>query len=409
MMERVEVGWGVSWQVTGRGDWAWWVGRVGGEMMKKCSIFLMVGLLVTGCRRPAGGEVRRDGGGVVPVLAAAAVRRDLPVQLQAIGRVVAVASVAVKPQVTGRVVALHFAEGDEVEEGDLLVTMDARPFEVALGQAQAELAEAVSGSDHARDQARRYTELNRSGGASKEQIEQYVTAAQQSAARVESARAAVQKAELELAYCSLRAAIPGRTGRHLVTPGNVVTANVTDLVVINQIAPIDVAFSVPEQHLAALQAGLAAGAIKATALLGGPEPRRVEGALRFIDNTVRAGAGTIELKAGFANDPPVLWPGQFVTVILDVAMQRDAVLIPASAPQPGQDGFFVFVVGDDRTVKVQPVRVERTQGEEAVVADGLQGGEVVVTDGHSRLTRGTRVEVKESLEAAAAAALRPQP
>lgn len=378
--------------------------------MKKCFLMMMMGVLVaTGCRRPVGGEVRREGGGVVPVLAAAAVRRDLPVQLEAIGRVAAVASVAVKPQVTGRVVALHFAEGDEVEAGDLLVTIDARPFEVALAQAEAELAEAASGAENAQDQARRYTELNRSGGASKEQIEQYVTAARQSAAQVESARAAVQKAELELAYCSLRAAIPGRTGRHLVTPGNVVTANVTDLVVINQIAPIDVVFSVPEQHLAVLQAGLRAGEVKATAVLGGAEPRRVEGALRFIDNTVRAGAGTIELKAGFANDPPVLWPGQFVTVILDVAVQRDAVVVPASAPQPGPDGSYVFVVGEDRTVTAQPVRVERTQGEEAVIAEGLRGGELVVTDGHSRLTRGVKVEVKESLEAAAAAAVRPQP
>jgi multidrug efflux system membrane fusion protein len=311
--------------------------------------------------------------------------------------------------VTGRLTALHFEEGQAVKEGDLLVTIDPRPFEVALAQAQADWAEAVSGSENARDQARRYTELNRTGGASREQIEQYVTAARQAEAQAESAQAAVRKAELELAYCSIRAAISGRTGRHVVTPGNVVTANQTELVVIHQLAPIDVVLAVPERHLPALQTGMAAGSVAAKAVIDGPEPRRVEGALRFLDNAVRPGTGTIDLKAAFPNEPSVLWPGQFVTVVLEVAVQRDVVVVPASAPQPGQQGTFVFVVGEDQTVSVRAVKVDRTQDDQAVITDGLKGGERVVTDGQSRLAAGARVVVKESLEAAAAAAISTRP
>lgn len=363
--------------------------------------------LLPACQRPAepaaGGPGK--GGPPVPVLVAEAVRKDMPVSLRSIGRVSSEATVSVKPQVTGRITALHFAEGQDVQAGDVLVTIDPRPFEVALAQARADLSQATIGAKNASDQAARYTQLDRAGGASKEQLEQFVTAAKQAASQVESAEAAVQKAGLELEYCTIRAAISGRTGKHLVTPGNVVTANQTDLVVINQIAPIDVTFTLPEKHLAAVQSGMASGSLAVRAVVEGQERREAQGTLRFLDNTVKALSGTIDLKASFPNDPQLLWPGQFVSVVLDLEVQKDALVIPSHAPQAGQDGLFVFVVQADQTVAVRPVAVARTVRGEAVISEGLQPGDQVVTDGQSRLAKGARVQVKESLEAAAAEAI----
>ena len=340
------------------------------------------------------------------VLVGVVERRDVGVEVEAIGKVVPVASVAVKPQVTGRVSEVKYEEGGEVAEGDVLVTIDARPFEVARAQAEAELAEAVSRSENAREQARRYTELNRSGGASKEQIEQYVAAARQAEAQVESAKAAVEKAGLEVSYCTIRAAIRGRAGRRLVTAGNVVTANTTDLVVVNQMAPIDVVFALPEQRLGALQSGLAAGPLKVTAVTPGADSRRVEGEVRFLDNAVKEGSGTIDLKARFANDPPVLWPGQFVTVTVELGVERGVLVVPAAALQAGPDGPFLYVVGQGDVVAVRPVQAGRTVAGVTVVTGGVEAGERVVTDGHGRLAPGARVLVKESFDAATADAVR---
>ena len=358
--------------------------------------------VAAGCdRAPVG---REAGGGVIPVVVAEVVRKDMPVTLRAIGRSTVEATVVIKPQVTGMLTGLHFEEGQEVKAGDLLATMDARPFEVALARARADLAQAASGAKNAGDQAKRYTDLHRTGGASREQFEQFVTVAQQAGAEEESAKAAVQKAQLDLDYCTMRAPMTGRVGRRLIAPGNVVIANQSEVVVINQLAPMDVTFTLPERYLAVLQARMVAGGLRVAATMEGVEPRTVVGEVDFLDNAVQVASGTIELKARFANEAGELWPGQFVTVVVDLAVEKDVVVVPASATQAGPAGAFVFVMRADQTVGVQKVTVARSTGAEAVVSAGLDGGERVVVDGQSRLVNGSKVEVKESVEAAAAAA-----
>lgn len=368
-----------------------------------------------------GDKVARSGGAPVPVLVGQAVVKDMPVTINAIGRVHAEASVSLKSQVTGRITKIHFQEGQEVQEGDVLITIDPAPFEVALAQARAALAQATAVATNANAQVRRYTSLDKGGGVSKEQIDQVLVEAKKAAAEVASAEAAVQKAELELGYCTLRAPLTGRTGRFLVTEGNVVTANQTDLTVINQISPIDVLFTLPERHLPVLRQGLNSGELKTFALTsaatlaaarqqqndveGTAGLPHVEGTLRFLDNSVNTSTSTIDLKASFPNDPPTLWPGQFVNLTLQVSVERQALVIPSTAVQAGQNGPFVFVLTETQTAEAQPITLSRTVGQEAVVARGLKAGDTVVTDGHSRLAQGSKVSIKKSLEEAVEGAI----
>ncbi len=382
------------------------------------------------CRRDETAAGPPRGGAPVPVLTGQAQARDVPVVLHVIGRVSTQATVSVKPQVTGRIIEIHFQEGQDVQAGDRLITIDPEPFEVALAQARASLDQSNAVATNANAQVKRYTSLDKGGGVSKEQIDQIVVEAKKAAAEVAGAQAAVQKAELELGYCTLRAPISGRTGRFLVTAGNVITANQTDLVVIHQLTPIDVTFSLPERNLPAIQQGLAGGPLQAfastattaVAAVGSPaqapattDPPATdgpptasplaEGTLRFLDNSVNPNTLTIDLKASFPNDPPILWPGQFVNLALEVSVERDALTVPASAIQAGQTGPFVFVVTPEQTVEVRPITLGRTVGTLAVVTSGVADGEIVVTDGQSRLAKGSKVVIKKSLEDAARQAI----
>lgn len=388
----------------------WWLPLTGAVFLSAC-----------GGGEPKGEAPKGGGGAPVPVLASQVIVKDMPVTISAIGRVHAEASVSLKPQVTGRITKIHFQEGQEVKEGDILFTIDPAPFEVALAQARAALAHASAVAANAQAQVKRYTAL-KNGGVSKEQIDQVLVEAKKADAEVASAQAAVQKAELELGYCTVQAPISGRTGRFLVTEGNVVTANQTDLTVINQISPIDVLFTLPEKHLPALREGLASGGLKtyastSTSSLAGARqqqaesaaaaaPLRTEGILRFLDNNVNTNTGTIDLKASFPNDPPTLWPGQFVNLTLEMAVERGAFVVPSAAVQTGQSGPFVFVITAEQTAEARPITLARTVGQEAVIASGLTAGETVVTDGQSRLAQGSKVIIKESLEAAAEQAVR---
>jgi multidrug efflux system membrane fusion protein len=342
------------------------------------------------CRpKPATGKKNS----IVPVVVGDIVRKDMPVTVRAIGRVTSPATVSIKPQVTGTISEVHFADGQAVKKGDPLVTIDKRPFEVALEQAHASLAEAETKASNAGEQARRYASLDKTGSVSKEQVADFEATAKAALSAVQVAAAAVKSAQLQLDYCSIRAPIEGRAGKALVTAGNVVTANQTDLVVVNQLAPLEVTFSVAEQHLVALQRALAAGSPKVTARTSGNERQTAEGELVFIDNNVRATSGTIELKAAFRNDPQVLWPGQFVGIRVQVGLDANAVVAPAAAIQDGQDSPFVFVVKADKSAEMRKVTVDRTTDDQAVIKSGLEGGEKVVVDGQSRLTLGSTVEI----------------
>lgn len=341
------------------------------------------------------------GGGPTPVLVAEVVRKDMPANLRAIGRVTPTQTVTLRPQVTGQIEKVHFKDGQDVKVGDVLFSIDRRPFEVALNEAKAGLAAATAQAGNAMDQERRYQTLAKDGAVPQKELETAMTNVKAAAGQTSGADAAVQKAELNLSYCEVRSPIAGRTGRVLADVGNMASAYQTDLVVINQIEPIEVTFAVPEQQLPALQRGMGSGTLKVKAHTSLPERLDVEGRLEFLDNTVKPNTGTIDVRATFKNEPQVLWPGQYANLSVEVSVDKNAVVAPARAVQPGQESTFVFVVQDDMTVKATNVVVARTVENEAVITEGLQGGEKVVIDGQDRLKEGGKVSIKEGLEPAA--------
>lgn len=348
----------------------------------------------------AGGAPK--GGGPAPVLVGEVVRKDMPVNIRAIGRVTPTQTVTLRPQVTGQIAEVHFKDGQDVKAGDILFTIDRRPFEVALAEAKAGLNQATAQATNATDQERRYLALAKDGAVPQKELELAQATAKAAASQTSGAEATVQKAQLNLDYCDVRAPISGRAGRVLADVGNVASAYQTDLVVINQIEPIEVTFALPEQQLPALQRGLATGALKVAAHTSLPERLDTQGRLEFLDNTVRPNTGTIDVRATFKNNPQILWPGQYANLSVEVSVDKNAVVAPARAVQPGQESAFVFVVGPDNTAHVKKVVVARTVENEAVISEGLEGNERVVIDGHDRLREGGKVSIKASLEDAAA-------
>jgi multidrug efflux system membrane fusion protein len=344
--------------------------------------------------QPKGG---RGAGGGVPVLAGEVTQKDVPLLVKAIGAVHPPASVTIKPQVGGQIAAVHFKQGQELKKGDPLFTIDKRPFEVALQQSQATLDLAMAQAANAEDQSARYKSLSKTGAVAAEQFEQIKTTLRTTAASVKSAEAGMRNAQLQLDYCDIRSPLEGRAGKYLVDPGNVVQANQTDLVVINQIDPIEVAFAVAERYLGEIRRYSAEHQLKVVAIPDGKELQPVEGTLVFLDNAVKSATGTIELKGLFANNPKVLWPGQFVDVELWLTTDRDAIVVPAAAVQTGQDGQFVYIIKPDQTVEARKIVLTRVSDDDAVIREGLKGGEKIVLDGQSRLGPGSKVDVKSSL------------
>lgn len=349
--------------------------------------------------RSAGGQAQGRGGRgreAVPVLVATAVQKAVPLQIRAVGNVEPYTTVAVKSQVTGVLNQAHFKEGQDVKKGQLLFTIDPRPFEATLRQAEANLARDTAQLRNLREQVRRYAELVERQYVSREQFDQIKANADAAEAVVEADKAAVENAKVQLSYCFIYSPVNGRVGSLLVNEGNLVRVNDgTPLVVINQVNPINVTFAVPEQHLADLKRHMAAGKLRVDARFQSDEGRPEVGTLVFVDNAVDRSTGTIKLKAEFANSERRLWPGQFVNVALTLATQGDAVVVPSEAIQVGPEGQQVFVVKEDRQVEMRPVSVARTQDGEAVIAKGLAAGEVVVREGQFLLGPGSRVEIKE--------------
>jgi multidrug efflux system membrane fusion protein len=342
----------------------------------------------------------RSGGGrareAIPVLVATAARKSMAIQLRAVGNVEAFSTVSVKSQVTGVLTQAHFKEGQNVKKGQLLFTVDPRPFEAVLKQAEANLARDVAQLQNAREQARRYAELFKKQYVSQEQYEQIRTNADALEAVVEADKAAVENARVQLSYCYIYSPIDGQVGSLLVNEGNLVRVNdATPLVVINQVTPINVTFSVPEQNLADIRRHMATGSLKVEARYQSDEGRSEQGILAFVDNAVDRTTGTIKLKAEFKNSERRLWPGQFINVALTLSTQSDAVVVPAEAVQVGPDGQHVFVVKPDNSVEVRPVVVARTDEGEAVIAKGLQAGEQIVREGQFLLGAGSRIEVRD--------------
>jgi multidrug efflux system membrane fusion protein len=349
-------------------------------------------------RAPGGGQRQGAGRGreAVPVVVTTAIQKAVPLQLRAVGNVEAYATVSVKSQVTGVLNKAHFREGQDVKKGQLLFTIDPRPFEAALKQAEANLARDTAQVKNLREQVRRYAELVEKQYVSREQYDQIKTNADAAESVVDADKAAVETAKVQLSYCYIYSPVNGRVGSLLVNEGNLVRVNdAAPLVVINQLNPINVTFAVPEQHLADLKRHMAVGRLGVDATFQSDDGRPEQGVLAFVDNAVDRSTGSIKLKAEFTNGDRRLWPGQFVNVILTLATQADAVVIPSEAIQVGPEGQQVFVVKEDNRVEMRAVTVGRTQDGQAVVAKGLFAGEVVVREGQFLLGPGSRVEIKD--------------
>ena len=351
-------------------------------------------LFVSACSSGSG-----DGSGdhkqAVPVTVATAIQKDIPVQLRAIGNVEPYSTVSVKSQVVGQLAHVHFVEGQRVDKGALLFTIDPRPFEAALRQAEANVARDVAEARNAEVDAKRRTQLLAQGFVSRDEYDQSQTKAASSAAAVKADEAAVENARLELQYCYIHSPIDGRVGQLLVHEGNVVEANDTLLAVINQVRPVYVSFSVPEQDLPEVRQRAAQGKLPVQAFVPHHDGTPIVGDLSFVNNTVDTTTGTVLLKALFPNDDESLWPGQFVDVAVTLAVHRDAVLVPAEAIQVGQQGQYVFVVAADDSAVVRPVVPGDRTGSEIVVTQGLTAGERVVTEGQIRLAPGMTVQIKD--------------
>ncbi|HEY1758671.1 MAG TPA: efflux RND transporter periplasmic adaptor subunit [Bryobacteraceae bacterium] len=356
-----------------------------------------------------------------PVSISVAAEQSVPTEVQAVGTVESSDVIQVKSQISGELVKVAFAEGTDVKEGDLLFEIDARPYQETLRQAEAALnrdtanlhqAEANREKDVAQTHsleadASRNTQLAKEGIVSHTQDEQSRAAfdsnraainADQAAiesyrASIDSDHSAIDRAKLDLTYCQIRSRVTGRAGNLLVHEGNIISANTTNLVVINKLDPIWVSFGVPEENLASVQRSSAG---RKLAVLATPKdtqnPTPVRGELSVIDNTVDSTTGTIKLKATFDNSKRALWPGQFVNVSLTLATQARAIVVPSEAVQPGQQGQMVYVVKPDQTVEPRNVKAGAIHGNQVVIESGLAAGETVVTDGQLRLYPGAHIQ-----------------
>jgi len=364
----------------------------------------------------------------VPVVTTHSVSKAVPVTIPAVGTAEPLATVQIRAQVTGQLSAIHFTEGQEVKKGTPLFTLDARPFEAALQQAQAVLARDTAQSKNAQSQKARYEDLFKRGLIARDQYETQLATANALESTLAADEAAIENARLNLQYTRIIAPISGRTGSLNVHQGDLVRANdTTPLVIINQVAPIYVSFSVPGRYLPDIRRYQAQQGLKIEARIqsaGTPGAPQVapanpgtavptdgndgasnavpppapataaieSGTVSFIDNTVDPTTGTIRMKGTFANDDHALWPGLFVQVTLILRTDPNAIVVPSIAVQTSQAGQFVYVVKpDDKTAEVRNIVVERQQGDESIISHGLRPGEEVVTDGQLRLNPGSKV------------------
>jgi len=376
-------------------------------------------LLLPGCSAP-----KTQSAGApppVPVSVAVAARETVPLEIRAVGSVEASATVQVESQITGVLINVRFVEGSYINKNDLLFEIDPRPYREALRQAEAAVAKdraqlQQAEANHARDLAQlsnaeadaaRYEALTKQGIVPIQQYDQSRTnaealreAARADQAATESARAslesdlaAVDRAKLDLEYCEISSPISGRAGNLLVQAGNLVKANAdVPLVVIKQDRPIFVTFGVPEIHLAAIRQSSAAHQLPVTVSLQNDPNKSARGILSVIDNTVDPNTGTIRLKATFNNEDRLLWPGEFVNVVLTLDTRSDATVVPSEAVQPGQNGQFVYIVKPDHTVEPRIVTVGPSVGRNVIIDKGVSPGETVVTDGQLRLFPGARIQ-----------------
>src|SRR2546427_75503 len=332
----------------------------------------------------------------IPVVVAKVTQRSMPVQLTAIGNVGSYA-VSVEAQVPGELLEVHFKEGGFVHKGELLFTIDPRPYEAALAQVQATLLRDKAVAANSRAQAQRISKLLADGVVSPSDADASKSAADAAEATVAADEAALRTAQLNLEYCKIYSPLDGRTGSVVIKPGNLVKVADVPIVVIRQVSPIHVDFTVPQEYLPDIRKYLAAGPLRVAASVPNSAEAPEVGTLTFIDNAVDTTTGTIHLRATFENSRAVLWPGLYVNTLMTLAQQSNAKVVPAQAITAGQQGSFVYVVQADGTVAPRPVVSSRSGEGPAVIDTGIEPGETVVTDGQVRLVPGSKVLIKNNL------------
>ena len=331
------------------------------------------------------------------VTVARATAHDVPIYLEEIGRSGAFESVTVTPQISGRITERHFQDGAELEKGQLLFTIDPRPFQAQLDSAQAQLAQSRAALDLAKTQLKMYDSIANTRAISQLDLETKKNTVAVDEAQVQTSEAAVENAKLNLEYCYIHSPIDGRAGMRLVDVGNVVQTNTTGLLLIQRLDPIYADFTITEADLPEVQRQLARGTLQALVRIPADPPNRArEGKLTFVDNTVQNATGTVNLRATTANSDHHFWPGQFVNVTLVLSTAKAAVLIPNQATQISQQGSYVYVVKPDGTAELRPITLGQRQGDDVVVTKGVAAGEQVVVTGQLTVAPGAKVRVQEA-------------
>jgi multidrug efflux system membrane fusion protein len=332
--------------------------------------------------------------GPVPVLVVAAKTADVPIYLDAVGTVKALNTVTVSPQVDGKLISVGFKEGQDVKKGDVLARIDPTLYQAQLDQAIAKKAQDEALLGNAKNDLARYETLAATNAINRQQADTQRSLVAQNTAQVQADQAAIENARATLGYTTIVAPIDGRTGIRMVDEGNIVHASSSPgIVVITQIKPMSVVFSLPQQNLAQINKAFASAPLPVDALRSDTNAAIDHGQLTVLDNQVDQSTGTVKLKAEFPNADVQLWPGQFVNVRLLIDTLKQVVVIPTGAVQRGPSGTFVYVVGDDDVAKIQPVTVTKQDETQSVIAEGVTPSQRAVITGFARLTDGAKVVI----------------
>jgi membrane fusion protein, multidrug efflux system len=354
----------------------------------------------TGCNNGRGQNGAGSGRPPAPVVVASSEQRDIPIQVSAIGNVEAFQMVQIRSQVNGQVEQIRFKEGEDVRKGQLLVRLDRRPFQADLEKAVGQQKHDEAQAENSRLQADRYSALEKQGVVSHEQADQVRMQAKAEASAVDADKAAVDAARVQLQYADISAPMDARTGALLINVGNLVKANDTPfLVQLNQVSPIYVTFSVPESVLDQLRRYSSNRKLAVLVYPKGQTTNPAEGYLSFIDNGVDTTTGTVKLKATFANKDRRLWPGEFVDVVLQLSVQKNAIVVQTKAVQSGQQGDYVYVVTPQDTAESRAVKTSGTYQDLTVVSSGLKAGERVIVGGHLRVAPNAKVVIVQGTKA----------
>ena len=357
-------------------------------MIRTIGLLLLV--LLAGCDRQAPASFDRP---PAPVSIAAAVTQDVPIYIDAVGKIVAREVVSIQPQVSGRITKIHFADGADVRAGDVLFTIDPRPYHAHLNQAEANVAQAQAALNLAKTNFARVQSISDPRAISRQDFDAKKNAVEVAEAELRQNRAAVETARLNLEYCTIRSPIAGRAGQRLVDVGNVVTPGNSPLLVIQRLDPIYADFTIPEGDLTEVQRNMARRTLRAEVRLAEESTKAREGDLTFLDNSVQEGTGTVKLRATVGNKDRLLWPGRFARIRLILDTHRSAVLVPAEAPQLSAKGSFVYVINQDDSAELRPVTIGQRHGDLVVIAHGVNEGERVVINGQLGVTPGGKVQI----------------